>query len=131
MSPRLRQYIELGFEFSRRLIAQTGMQTLLIIHVFKKVCQVRLGFFKGLISMQVDLLNFDGFEKAFGLGIVQWRTPCRHADLRAGHLQALHIDVTGILHPTIGVMDPTRWWMTLAQGPIQGIKRELALEPTR
>ncbi len=56
------------------------MESFRIVHIFNKLSNVVLGFFEGLILLEIHLLLFSGLEKALGLGIVVRIPDCRQTD---------------------------------------------------
>ncbi len=69
--------------FSRRPIADSRMQTLLIIHFFEEVADAIFGFFQRLVLVEIDLLIFEGFHEAFGFGIIIRIAGASHADINS------------------------------------------------
>src|SRR6266567_2848724 len=107
------------------------MEPLPVIHLLDEPTDRRLGFFKGLVLLQIHLLFFQRAEQPLRLRVLQRRALRRHADARPGGLQPLDIGRTRILHPPVRVVDPTRRRLPLGQCPLQGGQGQFGLQRAR
>src|SRR3954449_11221024 len=56
------------------------MQSLLVVDLLYELAYVSLRFFKVLVVLYVDLLQLQGSEEAFDLGVLVGIASCCHAD---------------------------------------------------
>src|SRR5579871_4962153 len=107
------------------------MEPLPVVDFLDEPTDRRLGFFKGLVLLQIHLLFFQRAEQPLRLRVLQRRALRRHADAGPGGLQPRDIGRTRILHPPVRVVDPTRRRLPLGQRPLQGGQCQLRLQRAR
>ncbi len=76
-----------------------------ILHLFDEDSQIRLCISEGFVVFEIDFLLLECFEKRFRLGIVRGIAERRHTDLCTDLLSLLDVVITGILNPSVGMMD--------------------------
>lgn len=106
-----------------RQIPQARMQPLLIVHIIDELANLPLGVPERLVLVEIDLLPLQGFEEAFGLGIVIRVALGRHADVGANSKQAFRIAGARILHAAIGIMDQPGRGLTKSDRMVEGGQR--------
>src|SRR5215510_457771 len=76
----------------------------------------------------IDFLDLQRLHEALRPGIVVGIARPAHADRDPAFFQPLDITRTCILHPTIGVMYQSEFWLTLAQRRFQSLLGKLAVQ---
>lgn len=109
-------------ELGRWFVFQRRVQALAIVELVDEVADAGLGFFEGLVLVEIDLFVFEGSDEALGFGVVIGIAAPTHADPYAGFTEGVYMGFRGILHAPVGVIYQTLRRGSGSQGTVQGGK---------
>src|SRR6266478_2511532 len=95
-------------ELSRRHVAQSRVQSLLIVDAFQELTDLRVGVSQVAVLGAINLFVLQCFHERLAGRVVIGVTFAAHADLDAVLLQQAGVVVRSILHATIGMMRQSR-----------------------
>jgi hypothetical protein len=98
------------------------MQALAVVHFLDEKGKSILDIFKGSVFPEIDFLDFNGFEKALGGGVVVRIAFPRHADLESMLIEDFNIVMGSILDSPVGVMNDPLGRITMRDGHLKGLK---------
>lgn len=107
------------------------MKALLIVDRLDEVTESGMGFGQGPVVFQIDLLAFQGFEEALGLGILVRVAGGRHADLGTDRTQSLDRGLAGIVDTAISVMDQARGGLAQRDRLLHGRQGQRGIDAAR
>lgn len=114
-----------GFKFSRREIAQAGMNPFTIIDISEKASDLLVGIVKVLVVRQVDFFFLNGADDAFSVAILPSCAHIGHANRDFGIVEQVNIGGGGILPPLVGVMN---FRGRPLQGHLQSVQRQRLIQ---
>ncbi len=96
----------------------------MVISLFNEVGKAFLHVFQGLLFPKIDFFAFQGFDKAFGYGLVVRVPFASQANLETMEQQGIHIIVSCLLHPLIRMMNHSAGWILVMNSHLQGLKAQ-------
>jgi hypothetical protein len=108
------------------------MEPFLVLHLLDEIGDSPLDISHGLVFPEKDLFEFQVFEKALHHSVVKRITLARHTDTETVLSKYLHVLMSGILNPLVGVVNASWRWLSVSKGDLQGFQgqgRPQAFDP--
>src|SRR3954467_10542149 len=107
------------------------MQSLLVVDLLYELAYVSLRFFKVLVVLYVDLLQLQGSEEAFDLGVLVGIASCCHADPYSScFLKPKYILAGGVLRSLLAVVDQAHGRLASGKRHLKSPERQVGVYPS-